>query len=130
MSLEEQKVDKEWLEKEKKMNNQIYVGWWGCEDGWHYEDIINIVNYNHEARKKLKSKYKILCCDKRQPTKEELENNDLIFVFLGGNRYQREYQVVKKPDDITKDEIALIIDSDLLPYGYIEVKNTFYIYQD
>ena len=130
MSLEEQKVDKEWLEKEKKMNNQIYVGWWGYEDGLHYEDIKKIVNYNHEARKKLKSKYKILCCDKRQPTKEELENNELIYVFLGGNRYQREYQVVKKPTDITKDEIALIIDSDLLPYGYIEVKNTFYIYQD
>ena len=130
MSLEEQKVDKKWLEKEKKMNNQIYVGWWGCEDGWHYEDIKKIVNYNHEARKKLKSKYKILCCDKRQPTKEELENNDIISIFLGGNIYQREYQVVKKPDDITKDEIALIIDSDLLPYGYIEVKNTFYIYKD
>ena len=112
------------------MNNKIYVGWWGCEDGWHYEDITKIVNYNHEARKKLKSKYKILCCDKRQPTKEELEKNDLISVFLGGNRYQREYQVVKKPDDITKDEIALIIDSDLLPYGYVEEKNTFYIYQD
>lgn len=111
------------------MNNKIYVGWF-CADGWHYEDIINIVNYNHEARKKLKSKYKILCCDKRQPTKEELENNDLISVFLGGNRYQREYQVVKKPDDITKDEIALIIDSDLLPYGYVEEKNIFYIYQD
>lgn len=111
------------------MNNEIYVGWW-CADGLNYEDIIKIVNYNHEARKKLKSKYKILCCDKRQPTKEELENNDLISVFLGGNRYQREYQVVKKPDDITKDEIALIIDSDLLPYGYVEVKNTFYIYQD
>ena len=111
------------------MNNQIYVGWF-CEDGWHYEDIIKIVNYNHEARKKLKSKYKILCCDKRQPTREELENNDLIYVFLGSNRYQREYQVVKKPDDITKDEIALIIDSDLLAYGYVKEKNIFYIYQD
>lgn len=111
------------------MNNKIYVGWY-YEDGWHYEDIIKLVNYNHETRKKLKSKYKILCCDKRQPTKEELENNDLIYVFLGGNRYQREYQVVKKPDDITKDEIALIIDSDLLPFGYVEEKNTFYIYKD
>lgn len=111
------------------MNNKIYVGWF-CRYEWTYETIIEAMHYNHEARKKLKSKYKILCCDKRQPTKEELENNELIYVFLGGNRYQREYQLVKKPDDITKDEIALIIDSDLLAYGYVKEKNIFYIYQD
>lgn len=103
--------------------NKIYVGW------INRENCYQVGNSNYEARKELKSKYKILCCDK-QPNKEELENNDIVSIYLGGNCFHREYHVVKRPDLLSNDEIALILDGDLLIDGYAEENNIFYIYQD
>lgn len=103
--------------------NKICVGW------INRENCYQLGNSNYEARKELKSKYKILCCDK-QPTNEELENNDIVYVFLGENQYDREYQLIKRPDELTNDEIALIIDGDLLYFGYYEYNDIFDIHQD
>lgn len=100
--------------------NKIYNGWWTIEAG----------ESNYETRNELKRKYKILCCDNRQSTKEELENNDIVSIYLGGNCLHREYHVVKRPDDLSNDEIALILDGDLLIDGYAVENNLFYIYQD
>lgn len=98
---------------------KIYVGWDSFNEGLN----------NSIIRNELKSKYKILCCDK-QPTKEELDNNDIVSIYLGGNCLHREYQVLKRPAGLNNDEIALILDGDLLIDGYAVENNLFYIYQD
>lgn len=102
------------------VENKVYNGWGTIEAG----------QSNYETRNELKRKYKILCCDNRQPTKEELENNDIVYVYLGGNYYHIEYKVIKRPIDLTNDEIALIMDGGFLCYGYATDNNIFYIYQD
>lgn len=102
------------------VENKVYNGWGTIEAG----------QSNYETRNELKRKYKILCCDNRQPTKEELENNDIVSIYLGGNCLHREYQVLKRPAGLNNDEIALILDGDLLIDGYAVENNLFYIYQD
>lgn len=87
---------------------------------------------NIEIYKELKEKYKILKLtdiDHREPTSEELEQNDIVYsreaCYLHG-----EYKIYKCPQEVTLDELALICDGGNLCFGYRGNRNFIYVHED
>ena len=79
------------------------------------------------------SKYKVLRINgliPRTPTKEELNNYD--FIYCEHNTYSctySDYEIFKKPQELTNDEIALILGN--LMFGYSkDAENLYSIYND
>lgn len=101
-------------EEKHNIERKVYSPWAFTEN----ED--EKMKINHEIYNELKEKYKILKvsdCYHREPTKEELEKNDIVFsrkaCYLHG-----EYKIYKCPNEITLDELALICDDGNLCFGY------------
>ena len=67
---------------------------------------------NYEIYEELKRKYKILKVsdiDHKIPTKEELEQNDIVYSRKACYAHG-EYRIYKCPDEVTLNELALICD--------------------
>lgn len=93
----------------------VYNGWAFTENEREKGKI------NREIYKELQDKYKVLKIsdmkmEHKTPTKEELENNDIVYsrkaCYLHG-----EYKIYKCPEEVTFNELALICDNGNLCFG-------------
>lgn len=87
---------------------------------------------NKEIYNALKNKYKILKCsdiDHKQPTNEELNQNDIVYSRKACYAHG-EYKIYKCPEEITLDELALICDGGNLCFGYRGSKTFLSISED
>lgn len=88
---------------------------------------INMTIYNE-----LKAKYKIIKVsdiDHKEPSKEELEQNDIVYSRKACYGHG-EYRIYKCPEDVTLDELALICDGGNLCFGYSGNKNYLSVFED
>ena len=90
-------------------------------------------NINKTIHDELYSKYKVLRITSlipRTPTEEELNNYD--FIYCEYNTYSctyDNYEIFKKPKELTDDEIALLLGN--LMFGYSkDAENLYSIYND
>lgn len=87
---------------------------------------------NIEIYKELKEKYKILKLtdiDHREPTSEELEQNDIVYSRKACYGHG-EYKIYKCPQELTLDELALICDGGNLCFGYRGNKSFLSVSED
>ena len=85
-------------------------------NGWAYtanED--EKAQINMEIYEELCKKYKISY--NLPETEEEAEQYDIIVHFCRSWYASCEYEIIKRPQDVTDDEIALICDSGNLCFG-------------
>ena len=105
------------------LERKIYSGWafTSNEDGK--------AQINREIYAELCKKYKI---SRNLPeTEEEAEQYDIIVHFCRAWYASCEYEIIKKPQDVTNDEIALICDDGNLCFGYCQsAANRCQIYTD
>lgn len=108
------------------IEKKVYNGWAFSENEWKKSEV------NREIYEELKSKYKILKIsdiDYRQPSEEQLENNDIVYsrkaCYLHG-----EYKIYKCPDEVTFNELSLICDSGNLCFGSSGNKNFINVSED
>jgi hypothetical protein len=102
-------------------------------NGWAFsENESKKSEFNREIYEELKSKYKILKIsdiDYRQPSEEQLENNDIVYsrkaCYLHG-----EYKIYKCPDEVTFNELSLICDNGNLCFGSSGNKNFINVSED
>ena len=101
----------------------VYPAWAFTKDA----DEKSHVNYKtYEA---LRMKYKI-AWERNINKGEETDYDIIIRATVIGYTYN-EYTVVKKPAEVTDDEIALICDSGNLSFGYVKTPSgDFHIYTD
>ena len=109
------------------LKKQIYKGYFMSTDMKEKEHI------NKTIRDELYSKYKVLRITSlipRTPTEEELNNYD--FIYCEHNTYSctySNYEIFKKPKELTDDEIVLILGN--LMFGYSkDAENLYSIYND
>lgn len=109
------------------LEKKIYKGYFMSTD-MKEKDRINKTIYDE-----LYSKYKVLRITSlipRTPTEEELNNYD--FIYCEHNTYSctySNYEIFKKPKELTDDETALILGN--LMFGYSkDAKNLYSIYND
>lgn len=96
------------------------------------KDEREMYEINMQIYEELKSKYKIFKVsdvDHKTPTKEELEQNDIVFSRKACYAHG-EYKIYKCPDELTLDELALICDNGNLCFGYRGNKNSLSISED
>lgn len=85
---------------------------------------------NYEIYKELRSKYKILVMGARLLDKEEAEENDIIYSRKACYGHT-EYKVWKCPNEITVNELLLILDDGYLYFGgYRRCGNLYVINED
>lgn len=108
------------------IERKVYNGWAFSENERKKSEV------NREIYEELKSKYKILKIsdiDYRQPSEEQLENNDIVYsrkaCYLHG-----EYKIYKCPDEVTFNELSLICDNGNLCFGSSGNKNFINVSED
>ena len=105
------------------LERKVYSGWafTSNEDGK--------AQINREIYAELCKKYKI---SRILPeTEEEAEQYDIIVHFCCSWYASCEYEIIKKPQDVTDDEMALICDDGNLCFGYCKsAANRCQIYTD
>lgn len=87
---------------------------------------------NREIYSELKKKYKILKVsdvNHKEPTKEELEQNDIVYSRKACYGHG-EYRIYKCPEEVTLNELALICDGGNLCFGYSGSKNHLSVFED
>ena len=87
---------------------------------------------NMKIYDELKEKYKILKVsdvNHKEPTKEELEQNDIVYSRKACYGHG-EYMIYKCPDKVTLGELALICDGGNLCFGYRGSKNFLSVFED
>lgn len=109
------------------LEKKIYKGYFMSTDMKEKEHI------NKTIRDELYSKYKVLRINgliPRTPTEEELNNYD--FIYCKHPTYTctyDNYEIFKKPKELTDDETALILGN--LMFGYSkDADNLYSIYND
>lgn len=109
------------------LKKQIYKGYFMSTD-IKEKDLIN-----KTIRDELYSKYKVLRINgliPRTPTEEEYNNYD--FIYREHQTYSctyDNYEIFKKPKELTNDEIALMLGN--LMFGYSkDAENLYSIYND
>ena len=109
------------------LEKKIYKGYFMSP----YEKEID--NINKTIHDELYSKYKVLRITRllsKIPTEEELNNYD--FIYCEHDTYTctyDNYEIFKKPKELTDDEIALILGN--LMFGYSkDAENLYSIYND
>lgn len=89
---------------------------------------------NHEIYKELLEKYKVYKKERiyspyknnsEDNTPEILETHDLVYVREAGYGHAI-YRVLKKPDNITDDELMLIFDGGNLWFGGMKIDDITY----
>ena len=108
------------------MEKRIYDSWAFTENESEKSKI------NNEIYEELKEKYKILKVsdvDHREPTKEELEQNDIVYSRKACYGHG-EYRIYKCPEKVTLNELALICDGGNLCFGYSGSKNKLTVFED
>ena len=96
------------------------------------ENEREMMKINGEIYNELKEKYKILKVsdiDHKVPTKEEIEQNDVVYSRKACYGHW-EYKIYKCPEEITIDELALICDGGNLCFGYSGNKNFLSVSED
>jgi hypothetical protein len=96
------------------------------------ENEREMMKINSEIYNELKEKYKILKVsdiDHKAPTKEEIEQNDVVYSRKACYGHG-EYKIYKCPEEITIDELALICDDGNLCFGYRGNKNFLSVSED
>lgn len=87
---------------------------------------------NRQIYSELKEKYKILKvsdANHRNPTEEELKNNDIVYSRKACYGHG-EYRIYKCPEEVELAELALICDGGNLCFGYSGSKNTLTVFED
>lgn len=87
---------------------------------------------NKEILEELKNRYKICKvsdANHKEPTKEQLEENDIVF-SRSAEYLQGDYRIYKCPDEITVDEMALICDDGNLCFGYRGDRKHITVFED
>lgn len=87
---------------------------------------------NQEIYNELQEKYNILKIsdvDHRNPTEDELNNNDIVYSRKACYGHG-EYQIYKCPEEIDLNELALICDSGNLCFGYSGSKYKLTVFED
>lgn len=104
----------------------VYNGWAFSKNEWEKGKI------NSEIYEALKRKYKILKIsdiNHKQPTDEELNNNDIVYsreaCYLHG-----EYRIYKCPEEVTFNELSLICDEGNLCFGSSGNKKFLTVFED
>lgn len=99
-------------------------------DGWAYTtDEEEKAQINMEIYTELCKKYKISYDSPK--TEEEAEQYDIIVRYCRSWYASCEYEIIKKPQNVTDDEIALICDKGNLCFGYrCSAANLCQIYTD
>ena len=108
------------------MEKKVYSKWAFTENEKEKSAI------NKEIYKELKNKYKIAKVsdiDHKKPTDEELEQNDIVYSRKACYGHG-EYRIYKCPDNLTRDELALICDDGNLCFGYSGNKNYLSVFED
>ena len=108
------------------MDKKVYSKWAFTENE---EEKMKI---NKEIYNELKEKYKIYKVsdiEHKEPTKEELEQNDIVYSRRACYGHG-EYRVYKCPDNLSEDELALICDKGNLCFGYNGNKSYLIISED
>ena len=105
------------------LERKVYSGWAFTSNEDEKAQI------NREIYVELCKKYKI--SHKLPETEEEAKQYDIIVHFCRSWYASCEYEVIKKPQDVTDDEIALICDDGNLCFGYCKsAANRCQIYTD
>ena len=85
----------------------------------------------------LQRKYKILAIDKLDGENAKIiaqkEDNlyDLIYSYESiHSSFKADYYIYKAPKELTKDEIALILDNGNLCFGYSSTGSHYTVYED
>lgn len=108
------------------MEKKIYSSWAFTEKEEEKAKI------NNSIYKELKEKYRILKVsdiNHKEPTKEELEQNDIVYSRKACYAHG-EYKIYKYPNEVTLDELALICDGGNLCFGYSGNKNFLSVSED
>ena len=108
------------------MKKEVYSGYAFTENESEKHRI------NREIYKELKEKYKILKLtdiNHREPTCEELEENDIVY-SRNACYAHGEYKIYKCPQEVTLNELALICDGGDLWFGYRGNKNFLSVSED
>lgn len=108
------------------MEKKIYSSWAFTEKEEEKAKI------NNSIYKELKEKYRILKVsdiNHKEPTKEELEQNDIVYSRKACYGHG-EYKIYKCPNEVTLDELALICDGGNLCFGYRGNKNFLSVSED
>lgn len=84
---------------------------------------------NREIYEELKDKYKILNVFHEGPTKEELDNNDIVYSRKACYAHG-EYKIYKCPDEVTFNELSLICDNGNLCFGSHGTKKFLTVFED
>ena len=87
---------------------------------------------NREIYNELQKKYKILKVsdvDHKEPTKEELEKNDIVYSRKACYGHG-EYKIYKCPNEVELSELALICDGGNLCFGYSGSKYRLTVFED
>lgn len=108
------------------MEKRIYDSWAFTENESEKSKI------NNEIYEELKEKYKILKVsdvDHREATKEELEQNDIVYSRKACYGHG-EYRIYKCPEEVTLNELALICDGGNLCFGYSGSKYRLTVFED
>ena len=109
------------------LEKKIYKGYFMLP----YEKEMGIINKT--IRDELYSKYKVLRINgliPRTPTEEELNNYD--FIYCKHDTYSctySNYEIFKKPKELTDDEIALILGNLMRGYSK-DAEHVYSIYND
>lgn len=108
------------------IERKIYNGWASSENEWEKAKI------NKEIYKELQDKYKILKISDwkhKNPTKEELEKNDIVYSREACYKHG-EYRIYKCPEEVSLNELYLICDEGKLCFGGRGNKNFINISED
>jgi hypothetical protein len=100
---------------------------WAFTENENEKMKINKEIYN-ELREKYRI-YKVSDIDHKTPTKDELNNNDIVYSRKACYGHG-EYIIYKCPDEVTLDELALICDGGNLCFGYNGSKKYLSVSED
>lgn len=106
------------------LERRIYNGWAYTSDEEEKAQI------NDSIYQELLAQYWVVHGDLKNLTEEEKSKIDIIYESVGSGYATREYKVIKCPDEVTVDQLALIIDKGNLCFGYRGNKTYITIYID
>lgn len=106
------------------LERRIYNGWAYTSDEAEKGQI------NDSIYQELLTQYWIVHGDLITLTEEDKNKIDIIYKCTSSGYSSNEYTIIKCPDEVTVDQLALIIDKGSLCFGYDGDKKHITIYVD
>lgn len=101
-------------------------------DGWAYRsDEEERKTSNKNAYKELVEKFKVFNATNFSINKNILEENNLVYQFVGGGNTYDKYEILKADERLSADEILLLISGGCLCFGGCKCSEAYYnVYTD